>query len=403
MEDATVTEPPSSDGSSSTSSAFVGRMHHRMNMIPSILQPLGAVVVEQQEVVIQSDLSVQAAKDDPGDDASVVAAVAAIIDDGAAGVVDGVLGQETEDTAPPILATPPSNSGGSRKRGVATTARATTSSSKKKKEAAQCRKGARVKVTRRNLFYVLEHDEQRETLKGYGNSRNYYGRILSVSGKQGYNICFDNLPAAFQDVTIKRRILITVVKDGEEEKEHDHVKQLAAEDLAEITQKPAHKELPEKESINKFCFLETDTLSSAKKFDLRCGPGDDEVINWKILADNEHITEDPLDVPNSVDYVSADEDNELSDDTDHNDLFFEQCFPSVVGHAKIIEKIIDEFHADHRSPFHSTVTNDKIKFKDPEAEDPDWQVKQAYTLLIAAASEIENGVENLWKRGPSGG
>ena len=55
-----------------------------MNMIPSILQPLGAVVVEQQEVAMQSDLSVQAAEDDPEDDASVVAAVAAIIDDGAA-------------------------------------------------------------------------------------------------------------------------------------------------------------------------------------------------------------------------------------------------------------------------------------------------------------------------------
>jgi predicted regulator of Ras-like GTPase activity (Roadblock/LC7/MglB family) len=97
MEDATVTEPPSSDGSSSTSSAFIDRMNHRMNMIPNILQPLGAVVVEQQEVAIQSDLSVQAAEDDPEDDASVLAAVAAIIDDGAAGVVDKVLGQETEE------------------------------------------------------------------------------------------------------------------------------------------------------------------------------------------------------------------------------------------------------------------------------------------------------------------
>jgi hypothetical protein len=127
--------------------------------------------------------------------------------------------------------------------------------------------------------------------------------------------------------------------------------------------------------------METDTLSSTKKFDLRWGPGDDEDINWKILADGEHITKDPLGVPNSVDYVSADDDNELSDDTDLNDLFFEQFFPSVVGHAKII----DEFHADPISPFHSTVTNDNIKFEDPEAEVPDWKVKQAYTLMIAAA------------------
>ncbi len=93
--------------------------------------------------------------------------------------------------------------------------------------------------------------------------------------------------------------------------------------------------------------METDTLYSTKNFDLRWGPGDDKVINWKILADGEHITEDPLDVPNSVDYVSADEDNELSDDTDLNDLFFDQFCPSVVGHAKTI----DQFHADHSSPF----------------------------------------------------
>ncbi len=56
-------------------------------------------------------------------------------------------------------------------------------------------------------------------------------------------------------------------------------------------------------------------------------PGNDEVIDWKILADGEQITQDPLDVLNSVDYVSAAENNELSDDTDLNNLFFEQLFP----------------------------------------------------------------------------
>jgi hypothetical protein len=68
-----------------------------------------------------------------------------------------------------------------------------------------------------------------------------------------------------------------------------------------------------------------------------------------------------------VDYVSADKDKELSNDTDLNKLFFEQLFSLVVRHGKII----DEFHADHRSPFHTTVTNDKNKFEDPEAEYPD--------------------------------
>jgi hypothetical protein len=43
----------------------------------------------------------------------------------------------------------------------------------------------------------------------------------------------------------------------------------------------------------------------------------------------------------------------------------------------------------------------RIVFHDPDDDDPDWQVRQCYTLLISAASEIENGVENLWKRGPT--
>jgi hypothetical protein len=52
-----------------------------------------------------------------------------------------------------------------------------------------------------------------------------------------------------------------------------------------------------------------------------------------------------------------------------------------------------------KTDFYETVQHDKIKFHDEDAEDPDWEIHQAYTLLIAAASEIENGVENMWKRG----
>jgi hypothetical protein len=39
------------------------------------------------------------------------------------------------------------------------------------KAAVQCQKGASGKVTRSLLFRVLEHDVQREKLRGYGNSR----------------------------------------------------------------------------------------------------------------------------------------------------------------------------------------------------------------------------------------
>jgi hypothetical protein len=295
-------------------------------------------------------------------------------------------------TAPTITAPP-----GSRKRGVATAAR-TTSSSKKKKASAQCRKGARVKIKRSLLFHVLEHDDQKEKLEGHSNSRNFFGTFLSGSGKTGCKIRFDDLPAGNQDVNVKRRNLITVLEDGEEEKEHDHTNQLA-EELAETHPPTAAKEAPAKNSTDKLCALDAETIAAATVFGLKWGQGEDKVVNWKMLGDNEHITEDPLIIPDSVVHDSPACATELTDVTDLNKLFFDEFFPSVVGHAKIIDK----FHADPRSPFHTAVKNDRIAFHDPEADDPDWTVKQACALMIAAASEIENGVENLWKRGPSGG
>ena len=65
--------------------------------------------------------------------------------------------------------------------------------------------------------------------------------------------------------------------------------------------------------------------------------------------------------------------------------------------------MIDEYHADPRSPYYSTVNNDNIIFHDENAQDTDWKVQQAYLLLIAAASEVVNGFENLLKRGKSTG
>jgi hypothetical protein len=52
---------------------------------------------------------------------------------------------------------------------------------------------------------------------------------------------------------------------------------------------------------------------------------------------------------------------------------------------------------------HVTYINEKMQFHDSEAEDPDWMVRQCYTLIIAGASEMENGVENLWKKGAASG
>jgi hypothetical protein len=38
---------------------------------------------------------------------------------------------------------------------------------------------------------------------------------------------------------------------------------------------------------------------------------------------------------------------------------------------------------------------------DPQASDPDWMVRQCYLLMIALATEVVNGVVNLWRMTPS--
>jgi hypothetical protein len=46
-----------------------------------------------------------------------------------------------------------------------------------------------------------------------------------------------------------------------------------------------------------------------------------------------------------------------------------------------------------------------LKFDDvvDDTEDRDWKVKQCYLMLIAGVTEADTGVENLWRRGLSGG
>jgi len=78
-----------------------------------------------------------------------------------------------------------------------------------------------------------------------------------------------------------------------------------------------------------------------------------------------------------------------------NDIFFDYFFPCVTGHAKLI----DEYHSSRNSPYYSTVQNDNIKFFYNDEEDRDYMMKLGYTIMIDEVSEVESGVETLWKKG----
>ena len=80
-------------------------------------------------------------------------------------------------------------------------------------------------------------------------------------------------------------------------------------------------------------------------------------------------------------------------------VFFDEFFPSVEGHARLM----DDYLSDDRASYHTSVVNDKIKFHDPNDDDPNWIVKQCYLLLHASVWEGDRGIDNLWRKGQSAG
>jgi hypothetical protein len=142
-----------------------------------------------------------------------------------------------------------------------------------------------------------------------------------------------------------------------------------------------------------FLKLPTKDIAEPPAFTFQWGKQASKKVEWDILGNDEAIDLGTPDVSSH----KATEEISFEDDMDLSDLFFEKMFPCIKGHGKLMDKYL----ADERVEFHSTFVNESIIFHDEDAEDPDWKINQCYTLLIVAASEMEMGVDNLWKKGKS--
>jgi len=131
----------------------------------------------------------------------------------------------------------------------------------KKNKRGSCRKSAQVKLRKENLFHILKSDNQKEYIKKYRNSRNFYGKIVSGNGKDGYCIKFDDLSADDQVVYACGTNVITVVNEGEEEVDCDH-----SNTNIDVMEGSEKKGGTQKVSINKFCVMKNDDVMSAKTF-----------------------------------------------------------------------------------------------------------------------------------------
>lgn len=223
----------------------------------------------------------------------------------------------------------------------------------------------------------------------------YYGTVTGGSSSQGYHCSMDIFPLTAKTIIVKRQNLYVLDKGADEPIMDPRVWEKLQAELLESVDKS--KKSPETRSEEEFCKMDTDILKDAKVFN--CTYNDKEPpIVWKIYGDTEYITHDEK--YSKIKNKSTP--NLANVDFEHKTLhenFFEHVWPDMTGSAAIM----DDYLQDPRAEFHQTYTQKNIRFHDPNnEEDPDWKMKQCVLALIAAASEIENGMD-CWLAGKGPG
>jgi hypothetical protein len=286
-----------------------------------------------------------------------------------------------------------------------TTARVGKKKTRKDPNEGVVRISARVRTTKKLIFHCLNDEEQRDHVRADPDNKFYYGKVVRGDSKNGYYVKIDELPHGHQEVFLTRKKLFAMQKDAEEP-EYDHAASMVetcekfddSDDDTTTSKSKKKSQNPAKQSTLDFLETGSHVVATATIFEHKFGNKEGEHVVWKIHADTDYV-DIPFKPPMKAEYKKEVEWLPVITENDYNKVFFDDFFPSVDGHAAKM----DRFLSSTKCLMYNTVKNDKIVFHDPEADDPDWRIRVCYTLLIAAASEIEIGLENLWRSGPSGG
>ena len=276
--------------------------------------------------------------------------------------------------------------------------------SKKKRPKRQSRKGARIATTRRNLMQVEQNQEKRKCISAeWPGSSWIYGTVVGKGNKASlWEVEIDIFPQDNKKTTLKRDRFV-ILEKGEEEPEFDIEAYRMGEQEGEMDANPdPSTRSPWLVAFDDFEKLPVESQKDADVFRYPFKPG--QYVEWEIAKDNEVVVgpeiKASMDVklPNVDITIPLGEDDKAKPGSYHHNFFF-HFMPSIEGHAAIIDK----YHSNKQSRWYKTARDQKIVFHDHEADDPDHIVRTCYTLLIAAASFVQNGIENLWRSGSSEG
>jgi len=231
-----------------------------------------------------------------------------------------------------------------------------------------------------------------------------HANVMQATGRKLYILKMDGLPKGHEMVEMHRDHILVLYK-GEEEKAFSHdqenvealIERLskindsdledAEEGNPDNVEAPSEKQkkgTPAQESVDAFVNMDKADQLAAKTFFYKYGPKDEEGVVWTILGEDEEIVGDAMPpVPENHNPLKIDipwhpDRNKV----DYNAIYFKYFFPDLTGLA---EKM-DNFLQDPRCTIHSTVKHDKIKFHQPDADDPDYLVSIYPDLTMLLSS-----------------
>ena len=206
----------------------------------------------------------------------------------------------------------------------------TTTGRSKKVNRVKIKVRKRVKITRSQLYHVLQSEEQRNCIpKDIPNKYKFFGTVVSRGkGKSSWNVKFDVLPVNQNVVQNITRTKLIVVEDNEEEKA------LEPDDLLDEVEYISDNESPaksrNKEVDDEFCKMDKDSILAAETYNMVWGKETSQVIQWKILREGVtfKLSESTFIMPESVGYHQNFTPDQLDNPTD---FFFKFIFPDIIG------------------------------------------------------------------------
>ena len=198
----------------------------------------------------------------------------------------------------------------------------------------------------------------------HGNSRNFYGTIISLNRKFRCYVSFDKMPEEHKKIHVKIRNTLSFEEDlDEEEQEHDHI----VEECEKIGEKKCNIQLKLQQE---FSISSNDEICSAKNSFMKWN-GDkhwEKELEWDTIEDTNSIELEGGDFDADVERRK---DIELDPNNENlSELHFKNFFLCAKGNAKFI----DEHHSSRISPHYSLV-NKKISSHDLQHKDSNYLLK----------------------------